>query len=276
MNNNTIERICGKFRCSCGGALRPDGGVLRCETCGKTFAVSGNIVRFIGDDEKRPYWAEQLDAYYPDGTIPDMKERYSSFGGYVSRLPQAEGFISFALGAGDIIVDLASGPSGYFAPLLERLKPSQLFIGTDACCAVLNGHAAANVENGRFLMLDIDLDKSLPFRTDSIDAFTGFLTSNVIGYRALLSEAARCLKPGGRLAVAEIFFEKGCVTWQHLKNESAVNSSFEDYVSYCENIGLTYRGGERVKAMVGKLDPEDLYPLDDADKSEIRTAFFEK
>ena len=274
--NNTIKRIYSKFKCPREGSLRLEDEVLRCEACGKIIAANGNIVRFIGDDEKRPYWAKQLDTYYPDGTIPDVKERYYSFGGYVSRLPQAEGFITFALGAGNTIVDLASGPSGYFAPLLERLKPSQLFIGTDACCAVLNAHAAANSENEQFLMLDIDLDKPLPFRTSSIDVFTGFLTSNVIGYGALLSEVARCLKPGGRLVVAEIFYEKGCVTWQYLKNESAVNAAFEDYVSYCENIGLTYRGSELVKAIVGKLDPEDLYPLDDADKSEIRTVYFEK
>lgn len=120
------------------------------------------------------------------------------------------------------------------------------------------------------------LNEPLPFRAGSIDAFAGFLISSVAGHRALLNEIACCLKPGGRFAVAEIFFEKGSETYRQLVHENAVYAPFDDYVSCCKENGLIDKGGALVKKLAGKIDPDDLLPLNDTDTSEIRTASFEK
>lgn len=43
---------------------------------------------------------------------------------------------------GRVMVDLASGPSGYFSPMLDALTEDKIFIVTDACPIVVSAHAA--------------------------------------------------------------------------------------------------------------------------------------
>lgn len=141
--------------------------------------------------------------------------------------------------------------------------------------AVIEAHSkACNKEN--FYAFDVDLDKSLPFKDESVDIFTGNLLMNVENYSTLIQEAYRCLKKGGKLAVIEIFFEHGSKTYEHLCSKGAIWSSFETFVAYCEKIGFEFLGSDIINTRKGKISEGDLYPLDDNDCSCDRTVYFKK
>lgn len=101
-------------------------------------------------------------------------------------------------------------------------------------------HTPKHVIKRIFHAFDVDLDKSLPFKDESVDIFTGNLLMNVENYSTLIQEAYRCLKKGGKLAVIEIFFEHGSKTYEHLCSKGAIWSSFETFVAYCEKIGFEF------------------------------------
>ena len=277
--NHFICRASALLRCVCGGGLLSGDGALHCAACGKKYAVSGNVIHFIGENEARPFWAKQLDDWIREQRIAlDMEERYAaSAANCLGGAEQAEKFFGFIAGGGDAVVDLASGPSGYFGGIFHKLNDRQLLIATDACAAVIQAHSAANLyAHKNFLMLDVDLDKPLPFRDNSVDAFMGYLISNVTGYMALIGEVCRCLKPGGRFAVAEVFYEKNSPTELAFREKGMLISSYEDYGKHCQSAGLTLLESRVLYAMTGKLDPSDEYPLRDDEKSEIRAVYFRK
>ncbi|MDE7234954.1 MAG: class I SAM-dependent methyltransferase [Ruminiclostridium sp.] len=184
-------------------------------------------------------------------------------------------FVEFVSRVRGVKVDLASGPSGYFSPFLETLTVGDTFIVTDACPAVIAAHSAACGKD-KFYVFDVDLDKELPFRDESVDVFSGNLLNNVDHYAELIREAYRCLKHGGKLAVIEMFFDHGCKTYEHLNSRGAVWASFETFTAFCESVGFTYLGSDIIGTRKGKIDAGDLYPLDDNDCSSDRTVYFEK
>ena len=184
-------------------------------------------------------------------------------------------FTEFVSATDGVKVDLASGPSGYFAPFLDSLKDSDCLILTDACSAVIRAHAEACGKPNCYI-LDVDLDKGLPFKDESVDLFTGNLLNNVENYGGLIREAYRCLKPGGKLAVIEMFFEEGSKTREVLAEEGKIWASYEGFVRFCESAGFTLAGSETVMTRKGHISDGDLYPVDKEDRSTDRTIYFEK
>lgn len=122
----------------------------------------------------------------------------------------------------------------------------------------------------------MDLDKPFPFKDDSISAFSGNLLCNVENYRELICEAYRALKPGGRFAAIEPVYEAGSETYKYLLSKNAVYSSVETYISYLQDVGFTYCGGNILKEQLGKIDKDDLLPIGERDKSFIQTMMFQK
>ena len=180
-----------------------------------------------------------------------------------------------AVSSGQVIVDLASGPSGYFAPVLDSLEEDALFIATDACPSVLQAHAeACRKEN--FYLFDTDLDRELPFRDESIDVFCGNLLNNVNNYDGLIREAYRCLKPGGKFCVIEMFFDQASVSYKSLKDQKKIWASPETYADYCHSLGFDFTGSDILLTRRGKFSESDYYPLDENDVMTIRTMYFEK
>lgn len=227
-------------------------------------------------DSDRPLWSMALERSYSEfGGSLDMRRNFQK------RREEANGcnilrkFFDFVTEPGGVMIDLASGPSGYFAPALDRLKSDAILIAADACPTVLSALADASA-NERFFLFDLDLDQPLPLRDASVDVFSGNLLCNVNRYPDLLREVFRCLKPGGRLAVMESFFEEGSATAEFLTQRQAIFSSLETYVDFCESVGFEYLGGDLLRETTGKLDPGDLLPIAPEDRSLTRTVFFQK
>lgn len=240
------------------------------------YNIDGNVVHFIIDEDSRPNWYKILNQHLIlNNTNLQMKQRYNSQRTIMNKDDAHKQFVKFVSEVRGVKVDLASGPSGYFSPFLDTLDNSDIFIATDACPAVIEAHSkACNKEN--FYAFDVDLDKSLPFKDESVDIFTGNLLMNVENYSTLIQEAYRCLKKGGKLAVIEIFFEHGSKTYEHLCSKGAIWSSFETFVAYCEKIGFEFLGSDIINTRKGKISEGDLYPLDDNDCSCDRTVYFKK
>lgn len=244
--------------------------------CNVLYMEDGNIIHFILDDESRPDWSKALDGYFVNNHIDlQMKKRYTGQRKAMTRDEKLKHFVDFVAGVNGVKVDLASGPSGYFAPILDRLTAKDIFIATDACPSVIAAHSAA-CSKDNFYVFDIDLDKDLPFKDESVDIFSGNLLNNVNNYAALIREVYRCLRPGGKFSVIEMFFEHGCKTYEHLNAQGSIWSSFETFISYCERVGFTCLGSDIIHTRKGKISDGDLYPLDDSDCSSDRTIYFEK
>lgn len=240
------------------------------------YNVQGNVVHFILDEESRPNWSKILNQHLIlNNTNLQMKRRYNSQRTIMNKDDTHKRFVKFVSEVRGVKVDLASGPSGYFSPFLDTLYNSDIFIATDACPAVIEAHSKACNKNN-FYVFDVDLDKSLPFKDESVDIFTGNLLMNVENYSALIQEAYRCLKKGGKLAVIEIFFEQGSKTYEHLCSKGEIWSSFETFVAYCEKIGFEFLGSDIINTRKGKISEGDLYPLDDNDCSCDRTVYLKK
>ena len=240
------------------------------------YNIDGNVVHFITDEDSRPNWSKILNQHLIlNNTNLQMKQRYNSQRTIMNKDDAHKQFVKFVSEVRGVKVDLASGPSGYFSPFLDTLDNSDIFIATDACPMVIEAHSkACNKDN--FYVFDMDLDKSLPFKDESVDIFTGNLLMNVENYSALIQEAYRCLKKGGKLAVIEIFFEQGSKTYEHLCSKGAIWSSFETFVDYCEKFGFVFIGSDIINTRKGKISEGDLYPLDYNDCSCDRTVYFKK
>lgn len=241
-----------------------------------SYTKDGNIYHFILNDESRPRWSKALDSFLAGNHIDlHMDRRYIEQREIMTKDEKRKRFVDFVSAAKGVKVDLASGPSGFFSPFFDSLASDDAFIITDACPSVIAAHSSAcNKEN--FYVFDVDLDKTLPFKDESIDIFTGNLLNNVNNYASLISEVYRCLKPKGKFAVIEMFFDYGCKTYEHLKAQGNIWASYETFVSYCESVGFVKLNSEIINTRKGRISDGDLYPLDDNDCSSDRTIFFEK
>ena len=162
-----------------------------------SYKEEGNIVHFIFGDQDRPQWSKALnDSLVGNHVDLQMKQRYKDQKRIMTGDEVRRRFVEFVSRVRGVKVDLASGPSGYFSPFLETLTVGDTFIVTDACPAVIAAHSAACGKD-KFYVFDVDLDKELPFRDESVDVFSGNLLNNVDHYAELIREAYRCLKHGG-------------------------------------------------------------------------------
>src|SRR5262249_11627400 len=112
------------------------------------------------------------------------------------------------VGAGSVVVDVACG-TGDLAALAVR--GGARVLGIDFAPAML--HRA----RGRGADLVRADAAALPVRAGSVDAVTcGFALRNVTAIPQVLAEAARVLRPGGRLVVLEVAEPRGVLLrWGH-------------------------------------------------------------
>ena len=240
------------------------------------YVREGNVFHFVTDEASRPAWSRALDEYLTGNQVNlMMKRRYAGQKRRMNSNDALRHFVEFVSASGGIKADLASGPSGYFAPFLDTLKDGDCLIITDACPAVIKAHADA-CRKPNFYIFDVDLDQELPFKNESVDLFTGNLLNNVDNYPGLIKEAYRCLKPGGKLALIEMFFDQGSKTQQSLAEQGKIWASYESFIQFCESVGFTCTGSETVTTRKGPISDGDLYPLDKDDCSTDKTIYFTK
>lgn len=228
--------------------------------------IKKNVYSFIDNDDERPQWSKNLNNYLVNNPKTlQFKRNYTFYRNNVKTDSKKSKLFQYLAEPGGIIIDLASGPSGYFSPIFEYMKEDSAFVATDACQAVINAHQRVNKDQ-RFYIFDLDLDKPLPFNDESIDVFSGNLLNNVDNYRNLLFEISRCLKPGGRVGLIEWFYENDSKTYEYLKERNAVYSSLENFIEVCKEVGLEYIESEVYKEIVGKANQGDLLPIGENDK----------
>ena len=137
---------------------------------------------------------EQVRAMF-DAIAPryDLVNRVITFG--LDRRWRSRTFDALGLPSGSTVLDLACG-TGDFAALVERRGCR--VIGSDLSEGMLAArhHAFPAVQSDAV---------ALPLRTGSLDGVVcGYALRNFTDLPASLAEAARVLRPGGRLAVLEV------------------------------------------------------------------------
>lgn len=258
------------LKCNCGGDLNFTDENFTCLSCKRRGEFSDSYICLFSDESERPFWSMHMQTEFErHGIVLDMNKNYDSFEKYYLKRQLAIEFFDKISSSGKIIIDLASGPSGYFGILINKLKQDQYFFITDGSPVILKAHMDANDEKSNIGYIDLDLDLLLPFKDESVDCFMGNYLCNVMEYRQLISEVYRSLKKGGRFSVIEIFYEHNCDTTLELISEGKLHAELEPYIRYFESVGFRLERRGVIEEIVGKLDPSDSLPRNDTDKSEI-------
>jgi arsenite methyltransferase len=165
------------------------------------------------------------------------------------------------LKAGEVVLDLGSGGGIDVLLSAKRVGPTGKAYGldmTDEMLALANGNKQrAGIENVEFLKGDIE---QIPLPDSSVDVIISNCVINLAcDKRAVLTEAFRVLKPGGRFAVSDI------VVRGHVPEP--IRSSMEMWIG-CVAGALEEREFIRLLGEVGfenpSIEPTRIYKAGDA------------
>jgi ubiquinone/menaquinone biosynthesis C-methylase UbiE len=241
----------------------------------KEYKIKDNVISFIKNEDERPMWSKAVDDYYKNNELPvSLIYRANKTYKYKNNIVMQE-YYKFITDTNGTVIDLASGPSGYFSPVFDLLNENSIFIITDASPSIIYAHSLANKRRSNVLIFDIDLDILLPIKDNCIDLFCGNLVSNVNGYKTLLQEVYCTLKMGGKAAFIELFFEEGTKTYNYLKNKDSLITSLNDYLRFCSLIGFNVIKTQFEREEIGK-QKGDLLPIDENDKKMFYIIYLEK
>ena len=250
-------------------------GKLMCDACGRTFPLDRGIVRFIDEDTPRPHWSrallEAINRSHPEMQTEDYyRERVLNAEERYCRSAELRRAVDALSSAEGVAVDIASGPSGGFLPILApRLPDETLLIGSDACPPIIEHWYACIVETRELAAyLDIDLLGPLPFPDASIDLVTGVYVENVNidDPMGLISELARCTKQAARIVLQQLFYAEGSATAAMLRDQGNPYASLPDFADALASVGLGTVEQARLRSGRGKLHPGDALPLHDTDE----------
>lgn len=237
------------------------------------YKVKKNIISFMKEDE-RPYWSIQIDEFYKDKKYP-MGHIYNTVKLHIKDDKVYQNYFNLISSTDGIIIDLASGVSGYFAPVLDRISETSEFIITDASKEMIKAHATTNRKRKNIDICEIDLDKKLPFKDNSVDMYCGNLVNNVMNYKELINEVYRTLKVNGKYNVIEWFFDENSETSKYLKENNSLIQSIDYYIDFCSQCGLKLINKEIQSSSIGKLEG-DLLPINPNDKKSVVMLYFQK
>lgn len=240
-----------------------------------SYTEDNNYFSFFDNGDIRPEWSRRLNDYLTINKADlNMKVNYENYLNAINTNRNLKKIYIFIKEKKGIKVDLASGPSGFFYPIVANSTENDIVIVTDACKYILDDiNNTCQKEN--FFIFDIDLDKSLPFKENSVSVFSSNLLSNCKEYEQIIKEVYKCLERKGRFVVIEWFYEKEKATYKYLDDNNQIIVSMDKYIEYCERLGFKYIGNRLMKTRKGKLDG-DLFPLDENEVVYEKALFFEK
>lgn len=248
---------------------------LICDACGRTFSVDRGIVRFIDEDTPRPHWSrallEAINESHPEMQTEDYyRERLLKAEDRYRDNPALREVVDALASTSGVALDIASGPSGGFLPLLApRLPEETLLIGTDACPPVIeHWYTCISEIREAAAYLDVDLLGPLPFADASIDLVTGVYIENVNIDKpmGLISELARCTKHATKIVLQQLFYAEESATAVMLRDQGNPYASLPDFADALASVGFGAVEQVRLRSGRGKLDPGDALPLRDSDE----------
>jgi arsenite methyltransferase len=153
------------------------------------------------------------------------------------------------LSPGEVVVDLGSGAGADALISARRVGPNGMVIGVDMTDEMLElarrNAADAGAANVRFVKGYIE---ALPLPSGSIDVVISNCVINLAADKAkVLAEAARVLRPGGRLAISDVVADEGM--------DAATRRDMQQWTG-CVAGALTRREYEQVLPDVGLTDVE--------------------
>lgn len=251
---------------------------IACTNCQETFPLEEGIIHFVKDTQ-RPENSRNL-AKSSNIQNPELYRRNAQreelrYGQEKS----VRDYVDFVAPCKGIIVDLATGPGGgHITPTLKRMNPESILVATDACLPVIRFQYQLfkPIYGDQFEILDVDLSKTLPFKTDSIDIFCGAGIDNVDGASNPLREVTRCLKPNGTLVISQRFYAQDSETAKYLTERGSIYASFETFKDYCRQVGLEVAKFEKLHSYKGKSSPRDGLPLNEDDEWTVAHVYLEK
>lgn len=265
------------LKCDCGNNFEIITDQILCNRCQSNYPLANTYVNFFDDESKRPYWSMHMqNEFINHGIRLNMSTRYDSNKVFYKDNIVAQIFFENIINSGQVIIDLASGPSGYFSSLLNKLVNNQVFIITDGSPMIIDAHKSANLDNNQIGYLDLDLDKNLPFMNESIDCFTGRFLDNIMEQEQLIVEMYRCLKFGGQYSVMEMFFEDNSDTSNLLIERQVLTATKDGYIEFCTSLGFKLEYSGIAESYIGKIDESDELPYTETDKSNVFALTFIK
>jgi arsenite methyltransferase len=138
---------------------------------------------------------------------------------------------------GGIALDVGSGPGTVTASLARAAGPDGLALGVDISEPML-ARAVRSESGPRVGFLRADAQR-LPLRDDTVDAVVSIAVLQLIPDPvAALSEMARVLRPGGRLAVMVPTAGRGARLWRMLPNTGAHAFGEDEIADVLESRGF--------------------------------------
>lgn len=262
----------------CISALRINPDSIVCTKCQEIFAVDHGIIHFVKNEE-RPQNPinlalssdiQSVELYRKNAKRDELRyQQESSVRDYVDFIASYEG----------IVVDLATGPGGgHIASTLKYMKPESILVATDACLPVirLQYQHFKPIYGDQFEMLDVDLSKTFPFKSNSIDIFCGLSINNVEGISYTLPEVVRCLRSNGAFIIGQRFYAQDSETARYLTESGSIFASFEVFEDFCGGIGLKVTKFDKLHSHKGKSNPRDGLPLNESDEWTVAQVYLKK